>query len=404
MRKTFLPFSPPNIGAEEINEVVDTLNSDWITTGPKVKKFEKEFAGFVRSPGALAVNSCTAALHLSLKILRVGEGDYVITTPMTFCSSVNVIEHVGAIPVLVDVLPDTLNIDPDRIADALEGKVAGNHLKDLKKDKVKAVIPVHLYGHPCDMDSIIKIAKENRLALIEDAAHALPAYFKEHIIGAPYNDFSLPCFSCFSFYATKNITTAEGGMLTGSTENIEKASVWSLHGLSRDAWKRYEKEGSWAYDVVFPGYKYNMTDMQASLGLWQLKKLPQFQRRRREIVRMYNEAFGEKEEIQLPVEKEEVTHAWHLYVIRLNLDALAISRNEFIEKLKEMQIGTSVHFIPIHLHSYYREKYGYKPDDFPIAYENYLRMISLPLHPRMTDEDVVSVIEAVTDVLQKSKR
>jgi dTDP-4-amino-4,6-dideoxygalactose transaminase len=400
MRNTFLPFSPPFIGEEEIAEVIDTLRSDWITTGPKVRRFEEEFAAFIGAPAALALNSCTAALHVALATLGISPGDAVITTPMTFCSSVHVVEHVGARPILVDVEPDTLNIDPNKIAE---------NVKTLKRStfSIRAILPVHLYGHPCDMDAILEIAAEHNLAIIEDAAHALPAKYKGRNIGstAPLPPSSPALLlTAFSFYATKNLTTAEGGMLTGSPEFIDEARIWSLHGMSRDAWKRYAAEGSWYYDVVRPGFKYNMTDIQAAIGLHQLRKLPQFQARRREIVRRYNEAFSQLEELQIPTERPEVEHAWHLYVLRLNVERLNVSRNQFIEELKARNIGTSVHFIPIHLHPYYRDKYGYKPDDFPVAYREYQRIVSLPLYPRMTDQDVADVIEAVVDVVKRYRR
>jgi dTDP-4-amino-4,6-dideoxygalactose transaminase len=400
MRSTFLPFSPPLIGEEEIAEVIDTLRSDWITTGPKVMRFEEEFAAFIGAPGALALNSCTAALHVALATLGIGPGDAVITTPMTFCSSVNVIEHVGARPILVDVEPDTLNVDPNEIVKTLERSTLN----------VRAILPVHLYGHPCDMDIFIDIAKKHDLAIIEDAAHALPAKYKGRLIGSwalnvgTFERSTFSLLTCFSFYATKNLTTAEGGMLTGSPEFIEEARVWSLHGMSRDAWKRYFAEGSWYYEVIRPGFKYSMTDIQASIGLHQLRKLPQFQARRREIVRRYNEAFSQLDELQPPTERPEVEHAWHLYVLRLNVERLKISRSQFIEELKIRKIGTSVHFIPIHLHPYYRDKYGYKPEDFPVAYREYQRIVSLPLYPRMTDDDVDSVIEAVHNVVKTFKR
>jgi dTDP-4-amino-4,6-dideoxygalactose transaminase len=385
MRDTFLPFSPPLIEDEEINEVVDTLKSDWITTGPKTKKFEEEFKNYFNAPSALALNSCTAALHTALVTLGIGAGDEVITTPMTFCASVNVIEHVGACPILVDVEPDTLNIDPNKIENAITSKT-------------KAILPVHYSGHPVELDYIYDIAKKYNLFVIEDAAHAVSAKYKGRCIGSSNNPV------CFSFYATKNLTTAEGGMLTGDPEFIEKARIISLHGMSKDAWKRYSKEGSWYYEVISPGFKYNMTDIQASLGLWQLKKLERFQKRRKEIVRMYNDAFSKEEALEIPVERPYVEHAWHLYVLRLNLQVLKIDRNQFIEELRIRNIGTSVHFIPIHLHPYYRNKYGYKPEDFPIAYANYQRIISLPLYPRMTDQDVYDVIEAVLDVVRIYKR
>jgi dTDP-4-amino-4,6-dideoxygalactose transaminase len=422
MRDTFLPFSPPLIGEEEIKEVIDTLRSDWITTGPKVRRFEDEFAAFLGAPAALALNSCTAALHVALATLGIGPGDAVITTPMTFCSSVHVIEHVGARPILVDVEPDTLNIDPTKIeVEVGRWKGEGGRRKrgggnpssilHFPSSRIKAILPVHLYGHPCDMDALIEISQEHDLAIIEDAAHALPAKYKGQYIGGwktedgnPKSEFRIPKLTCFSFYATKNLTTAEGGMLTGSPEFIDEARIWSLHGMSRDAWKRYSAEGSWYYEVIRPGFKYNMTDIQAAIGLHQLRKLPQFQARRREIVRRYNEAFSQFEELQIPTERPEVEHAWHLYVLRLNVERLNISRNQFIEELKARNIGTSVHFIPIHLHPYYRDKYGYKPDDFPVAYREYQRIVSLPLYPRMTDDDVDSVIEAVHDVVKIFKR
>jgi len=385
MRSKFLPFSPPFISNEEINEVIGALRSDWITTGPKTKSFEEEFRGLLGSPSALALNSCTGALHTALATLGIGPGNEVITTAMTFTSTVNVIEHVGAKPVLVDVEADTLNINPQEIADAIT-------------TRTKAIMLVHYAGHPVDLDSIYDLAKERGLFVIEDAAHAFPAEYKGRKIGSGKNPVA------FSFYATKNITTAEGGMLTGEETFIENARVISLHGMSHDAWKRYDKGGSWYYEVIYPGFKYNMTDIQAAIGLAQLKKISYFQKRRREIVKAYNEAFKGQDALELPVERAEVTHAWHLYVLRLNLDVLTIGRDQFIEELKIRNIGTSVHFIPIHLHPYYRDKYGYNPEDFPIAYSNYLRILSLPLYPRMTDEDVADVIEAVLDIIKRYKR
>lgn len=398
MRDTFLPFSPPLIGEEEIDEVIDTLRSDWITTGPKVKRFEEEFSSFIGSTTALALNSGTAALHVALATLRIGHGDAVITTPMTFCSSVHVIEHVGARPILVDVESDTLNIDPFKVEDTIRTEIRQS------KFKIRAIMPVHLYGHPCEMENILDIARQYDLVVVEDAAHALPAKYKGCTIGCPPATCDLQLMTCFSFYATKNLTTAEGGMLTAPPELIDEARIWSLHGMSRDAWKRYSAEGSWFYEVVQPGFKYNMTDIQAAIGLHQLCKLPKFHARRREIVRRYNEAFSQLEELQTPTERPEVEHAWHLYVIRLNLERLSINRARFIDELRLRNIGTSVHFIPIHLHPYYRDKYGYKPEDFPIAYREYQRIVSLPLYPRMSDQDVSDVIEAVSDIIKNYRK
>jgi dTDP-4-amino-4,6-dideoxygalactose transaminase len=394
LRKTFLPFSPPSIGEEEIAEVVDTLRSDWITTGPKVKRFELEFAAAVNAPSALALSSCTAALHVALAALGIGPGDLVITTPMTFCSTVHVIEQVGARPVLVDVEPVTLNLNMSEVRKTLQRlNGAPGH-----GGPVKAIIPVHLYGHPCDMEQLLKIASEYKLAIVEDAAHALPAKHKGRMIGSHANGSDVPVFTCFSFYATKNLTTAEGGMLTGRPELVDEARIWSLHGMSRDAWRRYSSGGSWYYEVVRPGFKYNMTDLQAAIGLHQLRKLPSFHRRRQEIVRQYNAAFSLLDSVEIPQEGEGVEHAWHLYALRLHAGQLGISRADFIEQLTARNIGSSVHFIPIHLHPYYRDKYQFTPNDFPVAGREWERLISLPLAPRMTSEDVEDVIAAVKDI------
>ena len=386
MRKDFLPFSPPAIDDEEIAEVVDTLRSGWITTGPKTREFEQAFASSLEAPGALALNSCTAGLHLSLVASGVGPGDEVITTPMTFAASVNVVEHVGARPVLVDVEPDTLNIDPKLVEAAIN-------------DRTRAILLVHYAGHPVDLDPIMELACHHDLLVIEDAAHALPARYKGRPIGSGSNPTS------FSFYATKNLTTGEGGMLTGDPAFLEKARCYSLHGLSRDAWNRYAERGNWFYNVATPGFKYNMSDIQASMGLCQLAKLDRFQKRRREIVTAYGEAFRDLPEfLELPAERTMVDHAWHLYVLRLNLDRLTIERGRFIEMLKERNIGSSVHFIPIHVHSHYRDKYNFLASDFPVAFSNYQRMVSLPLNPTMTDADVADVIEAVRDILMTARR
>ncbi|CAG0982634.1 MAG: DegT/DnrJ/EryC1/StrS aminotransferase family protein [Anaerolinea sp.] len=380
MRKTFLPFSPPSISEEEIAAVVDTLRTDWITTGPKTREFETVFCEYIGAPSALALNSCTGALHVALAALGIGPGDEVITTPMTFVSTANVIHQVGATPILADVEPDTLNIDPIQVAARIT-------------PRTKALLPVHYGGHPADMAPLLALAKAHNLFVIEDAAHAMPATYEGQRIG------TLGDFTAFSFYATKNLTTAEGGMLTANPDRIQDARLWSLHGMNRDAWKRYSAEGSWYYEVVVPGFKYNMTDIQASIGMVQLKRLESFQQRRREIVAQYNAAFSQMPEVQPPTARPNVEHAWHLYVLRLHLDRLTINRSQFIEELKERNIGTSVHFIPVHLHPFYRETCGWMPEDFPVAYGEYQRTISLPLHPRLSVEDVNDVIEAVQDVI-----
>ncbi len=384
-RTEFLPFSPPLVGEEEIQEVVDTLRSTWITTGPKTKRFEADFAAYLGAPGALALNSCTAGLHTALATLGIGPGDEVITTPITFAASVNVIEHVGARPVLVDVEEDTLNIDPA----AVEAAVTRH---------TRAILPVHYAGHPVDLDPIRDMAHRFDLVVVEDAAHALPARYRGRLIGSGDNPVA------FSFYATKNLTTGEGGMLTGDAGFLERARVLSLHGLSRHAWTRYDKGGNWRYEVLAPGFKYNMMDIQAALGLWQLRKLDRFQERRRQVVRMYGEAFAGEDALELPLERPDVQHAWHLYVLRLRPDVLSIGRDAFITELAARNIGTSVHFIPIHLQPYYRDKYTYHPARFPVALSNFERMLSLPLNPRLSDQDVADVIEAVQDIVRTYRR
>ena len=393
MRKEFLPFSPPLIGEDDIEEVVASLRSGWITTGPRVERFQEDFKEFIGAESALALNSCTSALHVALAALDIGPGDQVISTPMTFCSSIHVIEHQGATPILVDVEEDTLNIDPAKV----EAAVKANR-------EVKAILPVHLYGHPCEIDPILDIARRHGLAVIEDAAHSLPARYHGRMIGTPSPEDDVTNLVAFSFYATKNLTTGEGGMLTGPPEIIDQARIWSLHGMSRDAYKRYTAEGSWSYEVVLPGFKYNMPDLQAALGLHQLKRLPEMQRRRRQHVEHYNEAFKSIEEVQTPTERAHVESAWHIYLLRLNLEMLNIDRARFIEELRALNIGSSVHFIPVHLHPFYRDKYGYKPEDYPIAYREYMRMVSLPLSPSLTDDDVDDVVEAVTAIVERHRK
>jgi len=385
-RNSFLPFFRPLIGQEEIEEVVDTLKSDWLTTGPKTHLFEEEFAKYIGCKYAVAVNSCTAALHISLAALGIVRGDEVITTPYTFISTVNVILQQGAIPVFVDIKPDTFNINPDLIREKIN-------------DKTKAIMPVHFAGQPCEMEKIMKIAKDNNLLVIEDAAHAISAEYEGIKIG------TIGDATSFSFYPTKNMTTGEGGIVTTNDEELaNKCKIWSLHGISKDAWKRYSAEGSWYYEVVCPGYKYNMTDIQASLGLHQLEKLNNFQRKRENIIEAYNEAFKDMKEITIPFVKDNIKHAWHLYVIKIVSEKLKINRNQFIEALKAENIGTSVHFIPAHLQPYYRDTFGFKKGDFPNAEYAFERVISLPLFPKMSDKDVNDVINSVKKIVEYYKK
>jgi UDP-4-amino-4,6-dideoxy-N-acetyl-beta-L-altrosamine transaminase len=393
----FLPFSLPLIENDEIEEVVETLRSGWITTGPKVKLFEREFAEYIGCKHAIAVNSCTAALHLALEAIGIGEGDEIITSPMTFAATGEVIRYFKARPVFVDVDSTTMNLDVELLENIVKERWKSGDGK-----RLKAIIPVHYAGYPCDMDAIMSLASRYDLRIVEDAAHAFPTSYKRKMIG------TLGDITCFSFYATKNITTGEGGMIT--TENEEYADrmrIMSLHGISKDAWKRYTAEGSWYYEIIAPGYKYNLTDIAAGLGIAQLKKADAFLKRRMQIAERYREAFQELDELDLPLvyEGEEgTTHSWHLYVIRLNLHQLKIDRNKFIDELRRKGIGTSVHFIPLHIHPYYRETYGYQSGDFPVAYKTYQRIISLPIYARMTDDDVERVIESVTDIVKSNRR
>ena len=385
-RADFLPFHVPAIGEEEIAAVVGVLKSGWLTTGSKVKEFEQQFCRFVGARHAVAVNSATAALHLGLAAVGIKEGDEVIVPTMTFAATAEVVLYLKAKPVLVDCTADTLNIDPVAIERAIT-------------PRTKAIIPVHFAGQPCDSERISSLARTHGLKVIEDAAHALPARDHGRMIG------SIGDITCFSFYATKTITTGEGGMATtNNPEWAEKMRMLSLHGISHDAWNRYSSEGSWYYEVTHVGYKYNLTDIAASLGIEQLKKCRRFAAARRRIADAYSAAFADLAEIRAPFAEPDKEHAWHLYVIRLELERLTINRREFIEALREMNIGSSVHFIPLHLHPFYRQTFGYQPADFPEAAGAYERIVSLPIYPNMSDADVEDVIGAVRSIVERHRR
>lgn len=379
----FLPFALPDIGEEEINEVLDSLRSGWLTTGPKTKRFESEFAAFIGDGiEAVTVNSATAGLHLALEAIGIGPGDEVITTTYTFTATAEIVRYLGADPVFVDIDPLTFNIDPARIESAIT-------------PRTRAIIPVHFAGLSCDMDAIMEIARKHDLKVVEDAAHALPATYKGRLIGSLESDATV-----YSFYATKTITTGEGGMVvTRHPELAKRCRIMRLHGISRDAFDRYTStKPSWHYEVVAPGCKYNMTDVAASLGIHQLKKACLFQNKRQTMAARYDEAFSALPVILPPKAAVGDIHAWHLYVLRLT-DASPVARDRFIEMMAEKGVGCSVHFIPLHLHPYWRDRYHLKPEDFPNALNAYERSVSLPLFTKMSEEDQERVIAAVRDIL-----
>ena len=389
---TYIPFNVPSIGDEEINEVVSTLRSGWLTTGPRTAQFEREFEAYVHAPHALAVNSCTAGLHLALVALGIGNGDEVITTPLTFCATVNTIMHVGAVPVLADVAEDG-NIDPSSI----EARIT---------ERTKGIIPVHLGGLPCQMNAIWRLAQRHGLRVVEDAAHAVGSLYKGMPIGG--GDSSSGYSSdvvAFSFYATKNLTTGEGGMVTTHQGSLlERMRQLCLHGISKDAWNRYSEKGNWYYEVMECGFKYNLSDIQSAIGIHQLRRQEKFIEVRKQYAEVYNEAFGAIEELDLPPDNAFSRNSWHLYALRLRLDKLEINRDEFIQALRKQGIGCSVHFIPIPLHPFFAPYAKLQQNRCPKAMELYPRLVSLPLYPEMTMEQVVQVATAVKEVCQQAKK
>ena len=381
MRNSFLPYCLPFIGEEEIAEVGDSLRSGWVTTGPKVKRFEEEFAAYTGARHAVAVSSCTAALHASLAALGVGPADEVIVPTLTFCATANVVVHLGATPVIVDVDPD-FQISVEAVCRAIS-------------PRTKVIIPVHYGGQACSLRDILELAARHGIPVVEDAAHAAGAAYQGRRIGTHGRAV------CFSFYAIKNMTTGEGGMITTNDDDLAgRLRLLSLHGMSRDAWKRYTEAGSWYYEVLEPGYKYNMTDIQAALGIHQLRRLDGFIRRRQEIAALYDEAFSDLPEILLPPRLPGRNHTFHLYAIRLEAGRLQLNRAQLIEELHARNIGASVHFIPLHRHPYYRQRYGYRAEQFPVAEQIYRGLLSLPLYPKMTGPDANDVVSAVREIVE----
>jgi len=377
----YIVFGSPSIGQEEIDEVVDSMRTGWIGTGPKVTRFEESVRAYVGAQYGVALNSCTAGMHLSLLAFGIGPGDEVITTPLSFCATANVIIHAGATPIFVDVDGATMNIDHALIERAIT-------------PKTKAIMPVHFAGRPCDMDTIMALAKKHHLLVIEDAAHAIGAEYRGKKIG------SIGDATCFSFYVTKNIVTGEGGMvMTNNEEAAKKIKVYGLHGLSADAWKRYSDEGYKHYDVVFPGFKYNMMDLQAAIGIQQMKKIDQFYARRKEIWETYKKAFKD-----LPVGLPDETptdqkHALHLFTLLIDEKTAGIQRDAFMQALHQRGIGSGVHFMPIHLLEYYRKRYGYARGAYPNTEYIGDRTVSIPLSAKLTDTDVDRIIYAIREII-----
>lgn len=381
LRREFLPFHRPFFGDEEIAEVAATLRSGWVTTGPRTKAFEEKFRRYIGCPHAVGLNSCTAALHLSLEAAGIGAGDEVITTPITFASTANVIVHQKAVPVFVDVEPGTLNLNAELIEQSIT-------------PRTKGIIPVHLAGHPCDMDSVTALAQKYHLTVIEDAAHALEAAYREKKIG------TISPFTAFSFYATKNITTGEGGMVTVADDEVaDKVRILSLHGISRDAWKRYSDEGYRHWDILCAGYKYNMFDLQAAVGLHQMDRIEHFWESRKRLVHHYNAAFYELPEIEPLAVKPDVKHAYHIYPILLNVAMLTANRDQIMTAIQAENIGIGIHFRAVHLHPFYRETFGFAPGRLPVAEDASERILSLPLFPSMSDEDLHDVVAVVKKVI-----
>lgn len=382
VREKYLIFGSPIIEKEEIDEVVDSLRSGWLSTGPKVSQFENSVKRYLDCRYANAVNSCTAAMHLSLIACGVGRGDEVITSPLTMAATANVILHVGAKPVFVDVERETGNID----ADLIEEKIT---------KRTKAIMPIHLYGRPCNMDSIMKLARKYKLVVIEDAAHAFGAVYKGKKIG------TIGDFTCFSFYVTKNLITGEGGMVTSKKKRwADRIEMYALHGMSKGAWKRYSDQGYSHYFIKVPGYKYNMMDLQGAIGIHQLKKFDDMQKRRAAIWKLYNKSLSDLP-LALPSAIEENTvHALHLYTVLLDREKLRVDRDFVLNALHKENIGVGVHFISLHLHPFYKKAYNFKKEDFPNAAYISERTISLPFSAKLTDKDVDDVVKAVNRIIK----
>lgn len=393
-----IPFFRPSIESAEMAEVAEVLKSGWLTTGPRTKQFEMEFARYVHQAHGVAVNSCTAALHLALEAIGLKPGQLVVVPTMTFAATAEVVRYFDAVPLLADCRAEDFNLD---VSDA-ERRIAAAVAKGRT---VAAIMPVHYGGQAGDVAGVRELARRYSLKIIEDAAHCCPAYYRSGPKEPWQSVGSAADISCYSFYANKCITTGEGGMAcTQNEQYAERMRIMSLHGISKDAWKRFTAEGSWYYEIIAPGFKYNMTDIAAALGLQQLRKADQMHKRRAQCAAWYTARLREVEELVLPVEQPDRVHSWHLYVVRLRLDQLTLNRAELIDELKRRGIGTSVHWMPLHMHPYYRQKYGYETEEFPVAASLYPEIVTLPVYPDMTEEQVQFVCDSLKDIISAHRR
>jgi perosamine synthetase len=402
-----VPFFRPDLSGGEVEEVVEALRSGWLTTGPRVRRFEEGFAAAVKGRHAIAVNSCTAALHLAVEALGLKPGDAVLIPTMTFAATAEVVRYLGAVPILVDCDPSTLNMDLQDAAAKMASLAAGKLPAAIPRESpVVGVMPVHVGGMMMDVAAVQSFARERGLWVVEDAAHAFPAALRTGT-GTPWRRCgeATARVSCFSFYANKTITTGEGGMaVTDDPALADRIRLMSLHGLSQDAWERFSGGKTWDYRIVAPGYKYNLTDVAAAIGIRQLARAEQMRREREAVAKGYSDGFGEVEELEIPRDDPDRIHSWHLYPVRLRLDRLTIDRNTFMEKLKDAGVGCSVHWRPLHLHPYYQSTFGWRPEDLPVATSIWERLVSLPIFPGMREEEVRHVVDAVRGLCARHRR
>lgn len=398
-----VPFFRPSIGESEISEVVACLRSGWLTTGPRTKQFEQNFAEAVGGNYSVAVNSCTAALHLAVEALELSPGQGVLVPTMTFAATAEIIRYQGAIPILVDCEPATLNIDLHDAAEKIRLLRSGKLAID-PATNVVGIIPVHVGGAMVDMQAVEDFAKEHGLWVVEDSAHALPAAYKTKDGQWRKSGQGTAAVTCFSFYANKTITTGEGGMAVTDDERLaSRMRQMSLHGLSNDAWKRFSGTGAWDYRILAPGYKYNLTDLASSLGIHQLSRAEELRSERQRLAERFALALGKVDALDMPQFPDDRLHSWHLFPIRLRLDRLSIDRNQFMETMREQGIGSSVHWRPLHRHPYYEEHFGWKASDLPVASREWERLVSLPLFPGMTEEEIQAVIDGVQSICEQSR-